>query len=87
MGSSLESVMNKPDVFKEFRLTGTKDKDVRDTRTLYVVASNENEAFQLIQGHGYAAGYRDFKSDRQPKPLAEGPPRVVGMWFDIASRP
>jgi hypothetical protein len=87
MGSALESVMNKPDVFKEFRLTGTSGRDVRDTRSLYVVAKNDDEAFQLIQGHGYTDGYRDFKTDGQPKPAAEGPARVLGIRCDIATRP
>ena len=77
------------DTFKEFRLTGTKDKDLRDTRTLYVLAKNEDEALRLIQGHVYTTGYRDFKADGQPKPAiqGEGPSRVIGMWFDMASRP
>jgi hypothetical protein len=72
--------MNKPDVFKEFRLTGTSDKDARDTRSIDVVAKNEDEAFQLIQGHHYAVRYRDFKMDGEPKPVAEGPARVKCMF-------
>ena len=72
--------MNKPDVFKEFRLTGTSDKDARGTRSIDVVAKNEAEAFQLIQGHHYAVRYRDFKMDGEPKPVAEGPARVKCMF-------
>jgi hypothetical protein len=79
--------MNKPDGFKKFRLTGISCRDVRDTRSLYVVAKNDDEAFQLIQGHGYTDGYRDFKTDGQPRLAAEGPARVLGIRFDIATRP
>jgi hypothetical protein len=75
------------DAFKEFRITGTRKNNSHDTRSLYVVAVDEEEALKLISGHGYTEGYHDFKVDRDPKPAAEGPARVIGMWFDISSRP
>lgn len=73
--------------FNEYAVNGKSDANAAQTKTLYAIAENEQEAIALVVKDEYARGYGGWKVMDTLRKDVDGPARVRGIVSEAGPYP